>query len=91
MEPIILPKTKFKDLEGDCRKVVLATVRLYVAQCPEIKQMLGIECAEEAILTLMDKGIVKMRIDNEENIHFGFYDFNRMEYIYPSLGDEWKL
>lgn len=91
MEPIETPTFKINDLEPDVRKCLLAIVRVYVAQCPEIKQVLGIECAEEAVLSLMEKGIVKLRMDDEENIHLGFYDFTRLEYIYPSLGDSWKL
>lgn len=91
MEPIQKPLTKINDLPEDARKAVLAIVRIYVAQCPEIKKAVGIECAEEAILTLMDKGIVRMKADEEENIHLGFYDFERLQYVYPSLGDSWKL
>lgn len=91
MEPILIPTQRFDELDADTRKVMLTIVRMFVNQQPEIKRILGIDCAEEGFIDLIDKGIIKLKIDEEDNIHLGFYDFDRYQYVYPSLGDEWKL
>ncbi|KKM19223.1 hypothetical protein LCGC14_1657820 [marine sediment metagenome] len=86
------PRVRIQDLTGDARTVMLTMVRLFMQGLPELLQSQGIDCAEEALIQLINEGWVKVCTDEtHENYWLEVYDTNTESYVKP-LGDnnQWR-
>ncbi len=81
IEPIVLPTCKIADLGEQERKVLLIIIREFTKTMPEAIGMLGFDMTEETIMNLIDKGIIKIVYDEDnDGYYLRVYDFNQGRY-----------
>lgn len=71
------PLVKIQDLTGDEKEFILLIIRNLSK--PLIKEF-GADCAEEALISLVDTGILKITTDGEENFWLEKYNTIKDEY-----------
>lgn len=85
VEPLRVPAVPYQELPETEKTILFHIVREFVNNMPDIKKELGIEHTEETFISLYNKGIIKFLRDEQDNIHFGLYDFEQLRYVFPSL------
>lgn len=91
MTMIQIPKYKFNQLDKISRKLVLAVIRHTVLNSPQMVRELGFDCTEEAIISLLDKGLVKVvekTIDGESYVALAFYHLKTGKYFVVNSREE---
>ena len=80
---IVAPKCKFKNFSKEERQFVLAIIRHYTLELPELVSQFGFDSTEETFIKLIDKGLIKIvekEIDGELNYSLAVYDFIKFRY-----------
>lgn len=71
------PLMRVQDLTGDERKLMLYLIREFSK--PIVKE-LGVDCTEEAMISLINQGILKFCMDEEHNFWMERYNYKTDEY-----------
>lgn len=91
MTMIQIPKYKFDELDKNARQLALAVIRHSVLHSPDLVRELGFDCTEEAIISLIDKGLIKIvekNINGEEHFALAFYHLKKGKYFVINSDEE---
>ena len=84
------PKVRFSDIPQEKRLFILGCIRDVIAKVPlpHFKE-LGVEASEEALIELMDQGLIKVGIvgRDDEQVYFNLLYYHPVLGRYKAFGD----